>query len=164
MSMYQRKLYEHISAAAAARLNCLDFEKRDGKTHEWTARHESTIEDLTRAFMPSGSGIDSGVKFDFDKSNGEKLVFYFGYHHMNEHGYYDGWTDHTLTVTPSLVHGIELKISGRNRNDIKEYLHQTFHSALTDLIDYDKNAEKYFSISMRAAAAAFKAQEEKLGN
>ena len=74
---------------------------------------------------------------------------------MNENGFYDGWTDHTLTVRPSLVHGIELEISGRNRNDIKEYLHETFHSALFDLIDWNKEQSKYFSVSMEAAAAEY---------
>src|SRR5580765_24295 len=98
MSVYARKLFKHIASATQARLNCIAEENRTGKPHEWTARHESTIEDLVKDFLPHGSGIDSGVKFDFDKSNGEKLIFYFGFHHMNEDGYYDGWTEHALTV------------------------------------------------------------------
>ena len=68
---------------------------------------------------------------------------------------YDGWTNHTLTVRASLQFGIDLTISGRNRNQIKEYLYETFQCALTDLIDYDKNEERYFSISMRKAQEAY---------
>jgi len=159
MSRYQRKLYEHIASATQARLNCLADEKRTGKAHDWTARHESTIEELTK-LLPSGSGIDSGVAFDFEKSTGEKLVFHFGFHHMDEMGGYDGWTDHTLTVKPSLHFGINLSISGRDRNQIKEYLHELFSCALTELVDYDEKTEKYFSISMREASEAYKKSVE----
>jgi hypothetical protein len=159
MSRFQRKLYEHIASATQARLNCLETEKRENRKHDWTARHEETIEELTK-LLPSGSGIDSGITFDFDKSNGEKLVFHFDFHHMDENGFYDGWTNHSLTVRPSLVHGIELTISGRNKNDIKEYLHELFDCALNDLVDYDEETKKYFSISMRAAAEAFKKSVE----
>jgi hypothetical protein len=54
---------------------------------------------------------------------------------MDDVGYYDGWTEHTLTVRPSLAFGIDLKFSGRNRNQIKDYLHEVFHEALTHEID-----------------------------
>jgi hypothetical protein len=164
MSIYQRKLYEHIASATQARLNCIAEENRTGEPHDSTLKHTETIETFIEEFMPSGSGVDNGVTFDFEKSNGEKLVFNFGFHHMDENGMYSGWTEHVLTVKPSLQFGIELTISGRNRNDIKEYLHELFHSALTDLIDYDKEKSRYFSPKLRAASEAFKAQENKLGN
>jgi len=41
---------------------------------------------------------------------------------MNENGYYDGWTDHVIHVTPSLTQGFSLRITGTNRNGIKDYL------------------------------------------
>jgi hypothetical protein len=50
---------------------------------------------------------------------------------MTEGGMYDGWTEHTVVVTPSLAFGINIRITGRNRNDIKDYLHDVFHEALT---------------------------------
>jgi len=80
--------------------------------------------------MPSGSGIDSGTTLDFDKSSGSKLVFSTSYHHMTEDGMYDGWTEHVVTVKPSLMFGFDLAISGRDRNDIKEYLHEVYHDTL----------------------------------
>jgi hypothetical protein len=80
--------------------------------------------------LPSGSGIDSGTKIDLDKSHAEKIIFYFGFHHMDENGFYDGWTEHTLVVTPSFT-GINLRIGGRDRNQIKEYLYDTYDYALT---------------------------------
>jgi hypothetical protein len=72
---------------------------------------------------PHGSGIDSGIQLD-DSSTAQKLVFTFGFHHMNENGMYDGWTQHKAIITPDLQFGYRLKITGRDRNQIKEYLYE----------------------------------------
>jgi len=80
--------------------------------------------------LPSGSGIDSGCKIDLDNSTPEKIIITFGFHHMDENGSYDGWTDHKLTVKPSFS-GIDIKISGRDRNQIKDYLYDVFQTVLT---------------------------------
>lgn len=89
--------------------------------------YEEQIEKML-TLLPSGSGIDSGMKFDWEKSTKDKLVFTFGFHHMDEHGGYDGWTDHVLTIRPVLAEGYMLTISGRDRNYIKEYLYEMFGS------------------------------------
>ena len=57
-------------------------------------------------------------------------AFTFGFHH-GRHGSYDGWTHHTAVVTPSFD-GINLRITGVNRNGIKQYLHDLFHFALNE--------------------------------
>lgn len=49
---------------------------------------------------------------------------------MNENGFYDGWTEHTITVRADLAHGFKISISGRNRNEIKDYLHEVFSDCL----------------------------------
>ena len=123
------KRYQVIATALAARNNCKA--SPEGESHPWYEKWTEAIERET-GNLPSGSGIDSGVKFDFDKSTPEKLVFNFGYHHMNECGMYDGWTDHSLIVIPSLQFGFTLRISGKDRNDIKDYLHETFQYALSE--------------------------------
>lgn len=81
--------------------------------------------------LPSGSGIDSGTKLE--SASATKIVLTAGFHHMNENGYYDGWTEHKITVRP-VFGGLDITISGRNRNDIKEYLHQVYHDALSAMI------------------------------
>lgn len=54
------------------------------------------------AMMPSGSGFDAGTRLDEDKTNDSRLVFTTAFHHMDEHGTYAGWTEHTVTVRASL--------------------------------------------------------------
>ncbi len=119
--MKTTRLYSELASLVCARLNCI---KSDNT--EWLAKHEAKILELVKETAPSGSGIDCGTKIDLDASTGEKLVFNFSYHHMNESGIYDGWTEHKAIVVASLQFGFDLTITGRNRNQIKEYLHETF--------------------------------------
>ena len=116
----KRPLYQEIAHKVLAYHNCIDSDNGD-----WEEKHREWLLQTAKG-GPSGSGIDCGTKIDLDKSTGEKLVFDCSYHHMNENGMYDGWTEHTITVTPSLAFGYHIKISGRNRNDIKEYLHEIY--------------------------------------
>jgi len=121
-----KKLYVVLAQTLRAYKSCLK-----SKNSEWINKHQRALEALVSEHMPSGAGIDNGVKLSLQESLGEKLVFHTSYHHMNEVGMYDGWTDHTVKVYPSLAFGITISISGHNRNDIKSYLHDVFHEALT---------------------------------
>ena len=78
-------------------------------------------------FLPSGSGFDSGTQIDTDSLGGEKVVFYTEYHHMNEVGYYDGWTSHQVIVTPTLsCSRFDIDVTGEDRNDILDYIVMEF--------------------------------------
>lgn len=123
------KRYESLARTVQARLNCI----KSGNS-EWRDRHEEAIMEVMRDTAPRGSGIDNGTDIDLDASSGEKLVFTTSYHHMNDAGMYDGWTEHTVTVRASMQFGIDITVGGRNRNDIKEYLHDCFHYWLTKAI------------------------------
>ncbi len=122
--------FQSLSRTVLARLNCIQ-----SNNTEWRDRHEETILSEVRDTAPSGSGIDSGTTIDLDASTGDKLVFTAGYHHMNDGGMYDGWTEHTFTVRPCLAFGFSLTISGRDRNGVKEYLSDIFHEWLNEVID-----------------------------
>lgn len=64
-------------------------------------------------FLPSGSGIDSGTKIDLEKSQPDKIILTFDFHHMNEDGFYDGWsTGWKVTVRPTFntFSGIDIDI------------------------------------------------------
>lgn len=97
---------------------------------EWKDKHEDSINDMLE-LLPSGSGLDAGVKFDWVKSTKDKLFFNFGYHHMDEHGGYDGWTSHELILIPSFAFGYDMRITGKDKNGIKEYLSQLFSEVFT---------------------------------
>jgi hypothetical protein len=60
---------------------------------------------------------------------------------MDENGMYAGWGDYTAVIRPAF-HGIDLTIKGRNRNDIKEYLYQTYEYALTREYSEEYDADK----------------------
>lgn len=133
------KLYRQLASLVQARKNCAD-----GTNPEWFERHGENATKLTDDHMPHGSGFDSGTKLDLDASSGERLVFHTEYHHMNEVGFYDGWTEHSVIVTPSLQFGFTMRITGRNRNDIKEYMYDVFWECLNTDIELDyggKNAK-----------------------
>jgi hypothetical protein len=124
----KRPLCRELSSLLVAAENC----RKAGNT-EWLDKHEDRIEQLVKE-LPSGSGIDCGTKLVREKCTPHKLVFAVSFHHMNDVGMYDGWTEHVVTVTPSFD-GIDIHISGRNRNNIKDYLADTYHDALTTEIE-----------------------------
>lgn len=131
------RVYEELAARIVARQNCI------ASNNDYRATHEETIDQLVKDFLPSGSGVDSGTQVNLDRSNGDRLVLEAGYHHMNDSGMYDGWTEHTITVTPSFIGRFDLRIDGRNRNGIKDYLAELFHTALDDRIIWDAEADCY---------------------
>ena len=107
-------------------------EKNDNE--EWRERHFETLQELEREALPRGSGIDNGVRIDIQASTMDFVTLRTSFHHMNEHGYYVGWSEHTIVVTPAF-RGVNLRITGRNRNEIKDYLHEVFEHALTREIE-----------------------------
>lgn len=97
---------------------------------EWRERHLEVLEEIQRYHLPGGSGFDRGTRIDLDKSTPERVVFTTSFHHMDENGHYNGWTDHTVVVTPSFVYGVNIRVTGRNKNNIKEYIDETFRGVL----------------------------------
>ena len=121
-----KQLFQAIAVACGARKRCLesgnDYAKKwDEKLAEYS--------DL----LPSGSGIDSGCKIDLELSGDEKIVIHTSFHHMDDNGYYCGWSNHDVVVTPSF-HGFNLRITGRDVRGIKEYLRDIFHESLNQEI------------------------------
>ena len=117
------KVYEALAQASEGRA-----------IEEWADIMEEKIENIMKG-APSGSGIDSGTTFLPEKSNREKLVFAADYHHMNENGFYDGWTEHLIIVTCDLL-GLNIRVTGRNRNDIKDYLSDVYYHWIMQDVDW----------------------------
>jgi hypothetical protein len=122
------QLATRIASTLQAIANC----DASGNT-EWHATHTERLDKMIRDHMPSGSGFDAGTTLD-DSSKPERLVFVTSFHHMDESGGYDGWTEHKVIVTASLVYGIDVRVTGRDRNSIKDYIGEVFTSVLTTAI------------------------------
>lgn len=154
----QDKLYQLIAGSIGAIRN---MQAKPGSHNAFGARIHSEALDQFDALLPSGSGLDCGVKIDRQRSKADRLVFTFSFHHMNEVGMYDGWSEHELIITPSLQFGFEQRITGKDRNDIKEYLYDVFRWALSDEIESEVIGEgedreiRYYSIAMRQAAQRY---------
>lgn len=112
---------QEVSSLLAAIRNC-----KSCKNTDWELKHISNLEKIMDR-LPSGSGLDCGVQLD-DISTPEKFVFHFSFHHMDESGGYDGWTEHTMVIKPSLQFGFVITITGENKNQINEYLYDLFYN------------------------------------
>lgn len=121
--MKTQTVAQRIAHLIEARANCA----KTGNT-EWYGKHGDALDALERE-LPSGSGIDCGTKIDREKTTATRIVLTAEFHHMNENGMYDGWTSHRITVTPTF-HGIDVRVTGRNRNQINEYLGDVYYHAL----------------------------------
>ena len=124
-----RTLAQQIASLCVARRNCIE-----SGNNEWQSNHSETLERIAKDYLPSGSGIDNGTTIDIDATSFTKIVLETSFHHMDEYGGYDGWTSHKITIKPSFL-GLDITISGKNRNDIKDYLHDVFSSCLSSEFD-----------------------------
>lgn len=122
----KRPLYEQLAIAADALAVC----QRASYTTPWEAVWQDRLEYLAKNHMPSGSGFDCGTRVMLDECSRNKLVFITDYHHMDQHGGYSGWTTHKITIRPSFIHGFDIVVGGRDRNDTKDYIAETMAVAL----------------------------------
>lgn len=130
------KMYEAIARAADARTRCLVTGNQEWRDI-WTEKLRAMQKEL-----PSGSGIDNGTKIIMDECDITRIVLICDYHHMNQDGFYDGWTHHRIVAKPTFM-GIDVRVAtGPNKNDIKEYLANVYGDALdTEYDDPTRPAE-----------------------
>lgn len=128
------KTYQVIARTLGARLRC-----EASNNQEWINKHQDRLDELLESF-PHGSGYDTGTKLD-DSSTAERLVFNTAFHHMDDNGMYDGWTEHQVIVVPSLEMGYKMKITGKDKNGIKEMMCDDFHMQLdAEIEEYRKES------------------------
>lgn len=121
------------------------------------------LDEWMKSNAPSGSGIDCGTKVDWQKSGGERLVLNTQFHHMDDNGYYCGWTSHQVVVTPTLWCGpINVRITGRDRRDIKSYLHELYSDWLTQEVVYDQETKLWELASYKALREHYAKEKEKM--
>jgi len=119
--MQPHTLIQSIAWRIAARQNCARM-----NNPEWFARHTEQLDKLAGELPPV-------TRIDLDASTTNRIVLLTEYHHMNDGGYYDGWTTHRVIVQPDLLSGFNVTITGRDRNDIKDYLADVFRTALAEV-------------------------------
>jgi hypothetical protein len=117
----KRTVIESLALVVGAIQNC----KKSNNT-EWEQNHTEKLEQVVSEYLPHGSGLDGIVEVDIDKSSENKVVINIEYHHMDENGFYSGWTNHSIICTPSFIHGVDIRVTGVNKNDIKSYLEERF--------------------------------------
>lgn len=118
------RLYQEIARALQACQNCVESDNTG-----WIEHYLEILEKYND-LLPSGAGFDCGCKLVVSASRPDRLVISADYHHMDDGGYYDGWSEHTVVVTPSLAFGFNLRVTGRDRNEIKDYIAETFDYVL----------------------------------
>lgn len=121
--MNPKTLAYRLASAIEARTHCIAMGNA-----EWQERHSDTIRELCNE-LPSGSGFDKGASIDLDRCTPARLVFFTSFNHMTE-GTYSGWTEHVVTATATFT-GLDIRVSGRDRGGIKEYIAETFSECLT---------------------------------
>ncbi len=121
------KLYQHI-AREVDRIKRL----RGGGFMANPDTVQADLDKLIREKLPSGSGFDAGTKLVQDKCTDTRLVFTTSFHHMDEHGGYNGWTEHEVYLVASLQFDFNVRVTGRDRNQIKDYIAETFQHALSE--------------------------------
>lgn len=102
---------------------------------DYPARHVEALEALARDHLPRGSGFDKGSSFDIDASRVDCLVIRTAFHHMDENGFYCGWSEHTVRVRAHLAFGFVVRVSGPNTRGIKDYISGAFHAALSTMVE-----------------------------
>ena len=141
-----KKIYKALATKAYSRLRCIDSINESSNSDnienwkKWTNRYEDEIDNIMRNHFPYGSGVDNGCTFNYEKSCGNRLVINSGYHCMNENGYYDGWVNFTVTLTPDLELDYKLNIRGNfgKYRHVKDYLYQIFDDSFSQNIGGDK--------------------------
>jgi hypothetical protein len=76
--------------------------------------------------LPIGNGIETGCVISL-KSTKKRIVIDTAYWHPNNS---DEWTNYQVVITPSFEGEINIRIKGKNEDDIKEYLHEYFRETL----------------------------------
>lgn len=131
------KVYQKLASTFNAYLYCQATNKQ-----EWADRHLETIKEIIREYLPHGSGFDSDITLDINRSKLNKLILCGSFHAMNDNGCYCCWIDFECVIEPSLISEIDIEIKGRfgHHQDLREYIGDMFYYALMQELELMKVA------------------------
>lgn len=96
---------------------------------------ELAIRRLLEYHMPNGSGFDNGVSLV--SFTPQKAVFLAPFHHMNEHGMYDGWVTYFVIVYATL-NGPDIKVRVKGYdNTARKYADDMMRMYIAETFYYD---------------------------
>jgi hypothetical protein len=123
------KVYQELASAFGAYINC-----RRPTYQEWKNKWKDKIDDIVNNCLPSGSGIDSGNKFDFVHSKRNRLVINSSYHRIDSNDSYAEWINYNVIIVPDFISGFVIDIQGPfgKHQDIKDYLADTYQWPLSE--------------------------------
>lgn len=123
------KLYQKIASTITAINNC-----RQSGNVEWLEKHKDALYSIEKNVLPHGSGIDAGCTINLEISNETRIIIDCPFHTMDEHGYYSGWRDYQIIIKAHLAFGFTVTVKGRDYNELKDYLSDTFHHVMSEEI------------------------------
>lgn len=84
---------------------------------------------LLEKLLPIGNGVETGCVILL-KSTEKRIEVDTAYWHPNYSYETSRWTEHQVVITPSFEGEINIRITGKNENNVKDYLYDIFHEAL----------------------------------
>ena len=102
---------------------------------DWGIIWRDRLEQAARDLLPGGSGFNNGTQIDLDASRADRITLKTAFHHMSANGFYDGWTQHKIHLVPAFG-GFDMRVTGKDRNGIKEYIAETVGAALEARVGY----------------------------
>ncbi len=146
-----KKVIVHIANMAQAHRACRERSEspQGGHAERWANLHNAALSELIKDTLPHGSGFDSGVSVDWEATDvlAERYVFVCPFHVMNEVGFYVGWAEFRVSVTPSFQDTISLEIertatTGDDaEHGLEDYVAEAMYAALTE--DYELPSHYY---------------------
>jgi len=86
---------------------------------------------LLQELLPNGNGMRRQINcMILLESTKKRIVIGTAYWHPNDNYETSRWTEHKVVITPSFEGEINIRITGKNENNVKDYLYDIFREAL----------------------------------
>lgn len=95
---------------------------------DWSAAHQERIDHVLGKWLPHGSGFDQTPELAEDATKPGVVVLKVPYHHMNEHGFYDGWSVYTVRACATFD-GHDVRVTGGRKAE-HDYIAEQYRHAL----------------------------------
>jgi hypothetical protein len=96
------KVYQRIASIIGWQENLIKG-KNDDQISQWFPETHNQLGAIENDYLMHGSGFDAGTCiFPYPESKPDRIVGHTAFHHMDEYGGYDDWSEFDFVVTPTL--------------------------------------------------------------